>query len=55
MDMDGKVVGLKAEDSYEILGIMDLGEKTQASVSIADGRIFLRTLTHLVCVEKKRK
>ncbi|MFC1739279.1 PQQ-binding-like beta-propeller repeat protein [Planctomycetota bacterium] len=54
IDMDGKFVVLKAEDSYEILGIMDLGEETQASVSIADGRIFLRTLTRLVCVGKKR-
>jgi len=53
MDMDGKVVIIKATDSYEIVGIMDLGEKTQASISIANGRIFLRTLTRLVCVGKK--
>ena len=53
MDMDGKVVVVRAKDSYELLGIMDLGEKTQASVSIANGRIFLRTLTQLVCVGKK--
>ena len=53
MDMDGRVVVLSAKDSYEILAIMDLGEKTQASVSIANGRIFLRTLTRLVCVGEK--
>jgi outer membrane protein assembly factor BamB len=53
MDMDGKVVVLKAANSYKVLGIMDLGEKTQASISIADGRIFLRTLTRLACVGRK--
>ena len=53
MDMDGKVVVIRAKDSFEVLGIMDLGEETQASVSIADGRIFLRTLRRLICVGQK--
>ena len=53
MDMDGKVVVLRAAESYEVLGITDLGEETQASVAIADGKIFLRTLTHLICIENK--
>ena len=46
-------VVIKAKASYEIVGIMELGEKTEASVSIANGRIFLRTLTRLICVGKK--
>ena len=53
MDMDGKVVVLRAKDSYEVLAIMDLSEKTQASIAIANGRIFLRTFTRLLCVGKK--
>ena len=52
MDMDGKVVVLKAAEAYEVLGITDLGQETQASVAIADGKIFLRTLTRLICIEK---
>ena len=54
MDRDGKVVVLKAKDAYELLGIMDLGEKTSASVSIANGRIFLRTSTQLFCVGRMK-
>ena len=53
MDMDGNVVVLSATETYEVLGITDLGEETQASVAIADGKIFLRTLTHLICIENK--
>lgn len=53
MDMDGKAVVLRAAETYEVLGITDLGEETQASVAIADGKIFLRTLTRLICVVKK--
>ena len=53
MDMDGKVVVLRAAETYEVLGITDLGQETQASVAIADGKIFLRTLTHLICIENK--
>jgi outer membrane protein assembly factor BamB len=53
MDMEGKAVVLRAASSYEVLGITDLGEETQASVAIADGKIFLRTLTHLISIENK--
>lgn len=53
MDMDGKVVVLRAAETYEVLGITDLGEDTQASIAIADGKIFLRTLTRLICIENK--
>ena len=51
--MDGKVIVLRAAEAYKVLGITDLGQETQASVAIADGKIFLRTLTHLICIEKK--
>ncbi len=50
VNMDGEVVVLRASDKYECLGVNPLGEKSQASPAIAQGRIIFRTDTQLHCL-----
>jgi len=50
---DGKLVVLKAAKEYEMLGEMELGETSHSTPSVADGRLYLRTESHLTCIGKK--
>lgn len=47
---EGDVVVLKAGPSYELLAVNPLGEKSHATPAVADGRIYFRTLSHLIAV-----
>ena len=51
VDMAGKVIVLNASDQYELLAVNDLGESTYSTPAIANGRLFVRTLSHLVCIK----
>jgi outer membrane protein assembly factor BamB len=53
MTADGDVVVLTAGAKYELLAVNPLGEKTQATPAVADGRMFLRTLSQLTCIGEK--
>lgn len=44
----GVVFVLKTGDSFELLGQSSLGEASFATPAIADGRLFFRTLSHLM-------
>lgn len=46
----GKVVVLRAAAEYERLAINDLGGPSQATPAVANGRMFLRTNSHLSCI-----
>ncbi len=46
----GQVVVLRAGAAYELLAVNDLGEASQATPAVAQGRLFLRTLSHLWCI-----
>jgi outer membrane protein assembly factor BamB len=48
--VDGDVVVLRAGPKYELLAVNPLGEKSHATPAIANGRMFLRTFSHLICV-----
>jgi len=48
--VDGDVVVLKAGPAYELLAVNLLGEKSHATPAVANGRMFLRTLSRLICV-----
>jgi len=50
MTADGDVVVLRAGPKYELLAVNPLGEKTHATPAVANGRMFLRTFSHLICV-----
>lgn len=47
---NGKVVVLRNSAGYEELASNDMGESILATPAIADGRLFIRTRTKLVCV-----
>lgn len=49
---DGQVHVLKAGDAYERVAKNDLGEGTQATPAIANGRMFIRTEKSLICIGK---
>jgi len=48
--VDGDVVVLRAGPKYELLGVNPLGEKSHATPAVANGRMFLRTFSHLIAV-----
>lgn len=48
--VDGDVVVLRAGPQYELLAVNPLGEKSHATPAVANGRMFLRTFSHLICV-----
>ncbi len=46
----GDVVVMKAAATYELLAVNSLGEKSQATPAVADGRMYLRTYSHLISI-----
>ncbi|HUT47126.1 MAG TPA: PQQ-binding-like beta-propeller repeat protein, partial [Sedimentisphaerales bacterium] len=48
--MDGDVVVIRAAETYELLAINPLGEKSHATPAIAGGRMYLRTYSHLFSI-----
>jgi outer membrane protein assembly factor BamB len=50
---DGDVVVIKAGDELEVLAENDLGEVTKATPAISEGRLYFRTQSHLVAVDKQ--
>jgi outer membrane protein assembly factor BamB len=53
MSLDGDVVVLAAAPEYKLLARNSLGEGSQATPAIADGRMYLRTLSHLISIGGK--
>ncbi|MBN2137045.1 MAG: PQQ-binding-like beta-propeller repeat protein [Sedimentisphaerales bacterium] len=50
IDTDGQVVVIKAASEYKLLAVNPLGENSQATPAIADGRMYLRTDSHLISI-----
>lgn len=50
MTTSGDVVVLKAGPTYELLAVNPLGEKSHATPAVGDGRMFLRTESHLIAI-----
>lgn len=46
----GEVLVLQAGDTFQLLATIPLGEKSQATPAVAGGKLYLRTLTSLICV-----
>jgi len=55
INRQGQVVVLRASAEYELLAINELGEMSHATPAVAGGRMFLRTFSHLACLEGKGK
>jgi outer membrane protein assembly factor BamB len=50
---EGDVVVLRAGLKYELLAVNPLGEKSHATPAVANGRMYLRTYSHLFCLGGK--
>lgn len=53
--IDGEVVVIKAAPEYELLAVNPLGEKSHATPAVADGRMYLRTLSQLFSIGGAKK
>ncbi len=51
---DGEVVVLSASENYELLGRCPLGEDSRSTPTVADGRMYLRTYSHLISLGGKK-
>ena len=51
---DGKMIVLAAADRYKLLAKIDLEEPSNSTPAIADGVMYLRTVSHLMAVGAKR-
>ena len=50
MSLEGEAVVLAASDKFKVLGRSDLGEGSQATPAVHNGRMYLRTETSLACL-----
>jgi outer membrane protein assembly factor BamB len=51
-DDGGSCFVVKASPSFKILARNELGERIRASISISNGRLFIRSYKHLWCISK---
>ncbi|MFC1764009.1 PQQ-binding-like beta-propeller repeat protein [Planctomycetota bacterium] len=49
----GEVLVLQSGDTFKLLATNPLGEKSQATPAVANGKLYLRTLTSLICLPKE--
>jgi outer membrane protein assembly factor BamB len=52
---NGDVVVIKAASTYELLAVNPLGEKSHATPAVANGRMYLRTYSHLISIGPKKE
>jgi outer membrane protein assembly factor BamB len=50
MSLEGEAVALAASDQYKLLGRSNLGDGSQATPAVHNGRMYLRTETSLACL-----
>lgn len=53
--VEGEVVVLRAGPKYELLAVNPLGEKSHATPAVANGRMYLRTYSHLFSIGGKEE
>ena len=49
------MVVVKAAAEYELLAVNSLGEKSDATPAVADEKMYVRTLSHLMCLSGRAK
>jgi hypothetical protein len=54
LDNNGDTTVIEAGPAFKVLARNPLGEPTQASMAVSDGRLFIRTEKNLHCVGAKR-
>ncbi|MEM9016701.1 MAG: pyrrolo-quinoline quinone, partial [Verrucomicrobiota bacterium] len=48
---DGTMLAFSADESLEFLGSSKLDSPVNATPAVANNRLFIRTDTHLICIE----
>jgi outer membrane protein assembly factor BamB len=48
--IEGEVVALEAGPTYKLLAVNPLGEKSHATPAVGGGRLYLRTVSHLIAL-----
>ena len=51
MSEDGNAYVIRAGADYELLAKNSLGESVMASPAVSDGKMFVRALKHLYCIQ----
>ena len=46
----GEMIVLAAAERYRLLARFNLGEASNSTPAVADGRMYLRTLSHVMCL-----
>ncbi|MBI5093733.1 MAG: PQQ-like beta-propeller repeat protein [Candidatus Hydrogenedentes bacterium] len=53
LDNEGHMHIVAASSTYKLIATRNMGEKTFATPAFLEGRIYLRTIDHLFCIEQK--
>jgi outer membrane protein assembly factor BamB len=54
VDEDGAVACIAATGEYQLLGRTELGEKSHSTPAIANGKMFVRTISHLYAIQGEK-
>ena len=54
IDLSGAMQIFKMDDAFELLGVSEIGEAAYATPAFVDGRIYIRGITHLFCIQEQR-
>jgi hypothetical protein len=53
MSRTGDLVGIATGDTFKKYPKVSLGEPSHATPAVVDGKMYLRTVSHLICVKLK--
>jgi len=54
IDLSGAMQIFKMDDEFELLGVSEIGEAAYATPAFVDGRIYIRGITHLFCIQEQK-
>lgn len=51
----GELIGVATGDAYKQVAKIELGEVSHSTPAVSDGKMYLRTVSHLICVKLRKK
>ncbi len=54
IDLSGAMQIFKMDDEFELLGVSEIAEAAYATPAFVDGRIYMRGITHLFCIQEQK-
>ena len=51
---EGQLIVVQAGKEFKVLGTTELGERSDATPAVHDGKLYLRTYTHVLCLPPKK-